>query len=88
MDNGSSVIFELPGFTTAASGAQQSSLAALRDARGTAYFKDGDTLWVKLVAANTAGASGPGVSPAGTGLNVSRQVVSSAQLNERAPRRE
>jgi cell migration-inducing and hyaluronan-binding protein len=88
MDNGSSVIFELPGFTTAASGAQQSSLAALRDARDTSYFKDGDTLWVKLVAANTGGASGPGVSPAGTGLNVSRQVVSSAQLNEKAPRRE
>ena len=49
MDKGSWVIFELPGFHNAAAGAAQSSLAALREAPDTAYFKDGDTLWVKLV---------------------------------------
>ena len=50
MDKGAWVIFELPGFRNAAAGAEQASLAALREAPGTAYFKDGDTLWVKVVA--------------------------------------
>ena len=88
MDNGSWVIFQLPGFTTPAGGAQQTSLAALRDAHDTAYFKDGDTLWVKLVVDNAAGQTvslgkpGAGVStvgpgpggafPAGASLAVSR----------------
>jgi cell migration-inducing and hyaluronan-binding protein len=49
MDQGSWVIFNLPGFTTAASGTAQRSLAALRRARETSYFSDGDDLWVKLV---------------------------------------
>jgi len=49
MDDGSSVIFELPGFTTTGGGVEQSSLAALRSASDTSYYKDGDTLWVKLV---------------------------------------
>jgi len=49
MDQGSWVIFKLPGFTTAASGTAQSSLDALRRASGTSYFRDGDDLWVKLV---------------------------------------
>jgi hypothetical protein len=39
MDAGSWVIFELPGFTTAASGTEQSSLDALRKASDTSYFK-------------------------------------------------
>jgi cell migration-inducing and hyaluronan-binding protein len=52
MDQGSWVIFELPGFTNAASGTAQGSLAALRKASGTSYFRDGDTLWVKLVVAD------------------------------------
>ena len=88
MDNGSSVVFELPGFATAAGGAPQTSLAALRAAPGTAYFKDGDKLWVKLVVDNAAGQTvtlgrpGAGVStvgagpggafPAGARLDVSR----------------
>ena len=50
MDQGSWVIFELPGFTTATSGKQQDSMDALRKARETSYFKDKDALWVKLVA--------------------------------------
>ena len=51
MDQGSWVIFELPGFTKAASGTEQGSMDALRKANETSYFKDGDDLWVKLVAA-------------------------------------
>ena len=72
MDDGSWVIFELPGFATAASGSAQGSLAALREARDTSYFKDGDTLWVKLFAANSGGPSGPGVPGGGTSLDVRR----------------
>jgi cell migration-inducing and hyaluronan-binding protein len=55
MDKGSWVIFELPGFATSAAGTPQTSLAALRDASATSYFKDGDTLWVKLVVAELGG---------------------------------
>ena len=50
MDEGSWVIFELPGFTHAASGTQQDSMDALRAAKETSYFRGGDALWVKLVA--------------------------------------
>jgi cell migration-inducing and hyaluronan-binding protein len=50
MDLGSWVIFELPGFTRAASGTEQPSMDALRKANATSYFRSGDALWVKLVA--------------------------------------
>jgi hypothetical protein len=50
LDTGSWVIFELPGFTKAASGTEQKSLDALRKASETSYFKDKDALWVKVVA--------------------------------------
>jgi cell migration-inducing and hyaluronan-binding protein len=50
MERGSWVIFELPGFTDAASGTEQGSMDALRRANETSYFRDGDALWVKLVA--------------------------------------
>jgi hypothetical protein len=67
------VIFQLPGFTTAASGTQQNSLAALRQASDTSYFKDKDALWVKVVSngngARDAIGGGPG---GGTSLLVSR----------------
>nr|WP_166178708.1 G8 domain-containing protein [Altererythrobacter segetis] len=88
MNDGSSVIFELPGFTKAAGGAPQGSLDALRAAHDTSYFKDKDSLWVKLVVDNAAGKTvtigrpGAGVStvgngpggafPAGASLDVSR----------------
>ena len=49
MDQGSWVIFRLPGFANAASGTQQRSLDALRTAKETSYFKDKDAVWVKLV---------------------------------------
>jgi len=51
MDKGSWVVFELPGFTKSASGTQQDSMNALRQASETSWFKDGKDLWVKLVAA-------------------------------------
>jgi cell migration-inducing and hyaluronan-binding protein len=51
MDPGSWVIFELPGFTHAASGTEQPSMAALRQTNETSYFRDRRALWVKLVAA-------------------------------------
>ena len=73
MDAGSWVIFELPGFTTAASGTEQSSLDALRKASDTSYFKDKDALWVKVVS-NGNGARRPhgGGPGGGTSLQVSR----------------
>jgi cell migration-inducing and hyaluronan-binding protein len=43
------VVFELPGFANAASGTQQDSLDALRNATETSYFKGPDAVWVKLV---------------------------------------
>ena len=69
LDRGSWVIFELPGFTTAASGTPQASLDALRQASDTSYFKSNNSLWVKLVSAGDPGGGGPG---GGTSLQVSR----------------
>jgi cell migration-inducing and hyaluronan-binding protein len=69
MEAGSWVIFELPGFTTAASGTELGSLDALRVANDSSYFKDRDALWVKLVSAGDSGTGAPG---GGTSLQVSR----------------
>jgi cell migration-inducing and hyaluronan-binding protein len=69
LDKGSWVIFQLPGFTTAASGTQQNSLDALREASDTSYFKDKDALWVKVVSNGDSGTGAPG---GGTSLQVSR----------------
>ena len=69
LDRGSWVIFELPGFTTAASGTERSSLDALRAASDTSYFKDKDALWVKVVSTGDAGNGAPG---GGTSVQVSR----------------
>ena len=73
MDAGSWVIFELPGFTTAASGTEQRSLDALRAASDTSYFRGEHALWVKVVS-NGEGARGPigGGPGGGTSLQVSR----------------
>jgi cell migration-inducing and hyaluronan-binding protein len=73
MDDRSWVVFELPGFSTAAGGMQTSSLAALREADRTSYYGKDGTLWVKLVVDNAAGKSvtigkpGAGVSTVGPG---------------------
>jgi cell migration-inducing and hyaluronan-binding protein len=74
LEQGSWVIFELPGFTTAASGTEQSSLDALRAAGETSYFKGGDTLWVKVVSAGGGGRGGRGGGFGGgaSSINVSR----------------
>ena len=63
------MIFELPGFTTAASGTPQDSLDALRQASATSYYKGKDSLWVKVVSTGDAGNGAPG---GGTSLQVSR----------------
>ena len=60
LDAGSWVIFELPGFTTAAAGAEQSSLDALRTASATSYYKGQDALWVKVVSTTGGGRGGGG----------------------------
>jgi cell migration-inducing and hyaluronan-binding protein len=65
LDTGSWVIFELPGFTTAASGTEQSSLDALRKASVTSYYKGNGSLWVKLVSTGDVLGSGPGRGPGG-----------------------
>jgi hypothetical protein len=64
MDQGAWVLFELPGFTSAASGKQQESLDALRNAGETSYFKGRDALWVKLVVTD-ANFRGPVLEPVG-----------------------
>ena len=69
LDSGSWVIFELPAFTTAASGTPQNSLDALRKAGETSYFKDKDALWVKVVSNGDPGTGAPG---SGTIVQVSR----------------
>jgi cell migration-inducing and hyaluronan-binding protein len=71
LDRGSWVIFELPGFATAASGAPQDSLDALRKASATSYYKDKDALWVKVVS-NGEGAHMSGPFAGGTSVQVSR----------------
>ena len=73
LDKGSWVMFELPGFTTATSGTEESSLDALRQASTTSYYKDKDALWVKLVSSGDVLGSGPGKGPGGgASLQVSR----------------
>jgi cell migration-inducing and hyaluronan-binding protein len=71
LESGSWVIFDLPGFATAASGTPQDSLDALRKASATSYYKGKDSLWVKVVS-NGEGAriSGPGAGE--TSVEVSR----------------
>jgi len=63
MDNGSWVIVELPGYTTAATGAAQTSMDALRSASSTSYYRGEGTLWVKLV--SNGGGARPGAAGRG-----------------------
>ncbi|WP_235913345.1 hypothetical protein, partial [Croceibacterium salegens] len=100
MDDGSSLILEFPGFNTASGAVEESSLDALRASKKTAYFKDGDTLWAKLVVDNKAGltiAPGgngpPGLTPralpVGAKLDVSKvDPVGTASLDQGGTRRE
>ena len=73
LNAGSWVMFELPGFTSAASGTQENSLDALRNASATSYYKGDGALWVKLVSSGDVLGSGPGSGPSGgASLQVSR----------------
>jgi hypothetical protein len=73
LDAGSWVMFELPGFTTAASGKAQDSLDALRKAGETSYYKGNGSLWVKLVSTGDILGTGPSQGPgAGVSLQASR----------------
>jgi cell migration-inducing and hyaluronan-binding protein len=73
LNAGSWVMFELPGFTTAASGTAQDSLDALRKANTTSYYKGDGSLWVKLVSSGDILGSGPANGPSGgASLQVSR----------------
>ena len=65
LDAGSWVMFELPGFTTAAAGTAVDSLDALRKASTTSYYKGDGSLWVKLVSTGDILGSGPGRGPSG-----------------------
>lgn len=71
LESGSWLIFELPGFATAASGEPQDSLSALRKASGTSYYKSKDSLWVKVVSSGEGARMG-GPAAGGTSLQVSR----------------
>ena len=71
LDPGSWVMFDLPGFATAASGTPQDSLAALRKADATSYYKDKDSLWVKVVS-NGQGARTAGPDAGGTSVQINR----------------
>jgi cell migration-inducing and hyaluronan-binding protein len=81
MDSGSWMIFELPGFTTAKSGAPQGSLEALRKASATSYYKGDDALWVKVVS-NGKGARIAGPGAGGTSVEVSRQATAISSRTE------
>ncbi|MEL1250796.1 G8 domain-containing protein [Aurantiacibacter gilvus] len=63
MDDGSSLVVEIPGFTAADGGLQVTSAEALQAADQTAWFASDDGLWVKLVVDDGSDASMP--SPSG-----------------------
>jgi cell migration-inducing and hyaluronan-binding protein len=71
LDSGSWVIFELPGFTTAAAGTALDSLDALRSATSTSYYRNDDSLWLKVVSTGNTG-GGRGGRSGGTALQVSK----------------
>ena len=64
LDQGAWVIFELPGYDHAVNGIQQDSMEALRKASLTSWFKDKDTVWVKLVVSDVH-FPGPVLEPVG-----------------------
>jgi hypothetical protein len=79
MDQGSFVVFQLPGFTTAGAGVEKASLEALRAANETAWFRDDSSLWVKLVVEDEA-ADGPVVVQVG---NLRAQATVEVSRNAR-----
>jgi hypothetical protein len=79
MDQGSWVIFELPGFALPAGTTPLASLDALRAATATSYFKDNNSLWVKLVVED-ATPDGPVVVQVGT-----LRAQATAEVSRQAP---
>ena len=71
LDSGSWVIFELPGYSSAATGTAQTSMDALRSASSTSYYRGEGTLWVKLVS-NGGGARAGRGGGTGSSIQVSR----------------
>jgi hypothetical protein len=71
LDSGSWVIFELPGYSSAATGTAQTSMEALRSATSTSYYKREGTLWVKLVSSGASPRPGRGGGAADS-IQVSR----------------
>jgi cell migration-inducing and hyaluronan-binding protein len=64
LDQGAWVIFELPGYDHAISGIQQHSMEALRKASLTSWYKDEESVWVKLVVSDVH-YPGPVLEPVG-----------------------
>jgi len=64
LDQGAWVIFELPGYDHAVSGIEQSSMEDLRDASLSSWYKEGNTVWVKLVVSDVH-FPGPVLEPVG-----------------------
>ena len=71
LDNGSWVLLELPGYSSAATGTAQTSLDALRGASSNSYYHGEGTLWVKLVS-NGGGARPGRGGGVGSSIQVSR----------------
>ncbi len=93
MDRGSFVIFELPGFNIPAAGMAADSLAALRAAESTSHYREGNSLWVKLVVEDPdqkgAVVERIGNITAQATIDVRREATpSTALLNEDGTRRE
>ncbi len=84
MDLGSWVIFELPGFTHAASGTEQGSMDAMRKANETSYFRGGDALWVKLVVTKAPVLP---IRPNDMQASIAVSRISSVSRTERSPGR-
>src|SRR5205085_9647147 len=72
LNAGSWVMFELPGFTTASSGAAQDSLDALRKATATSYFKGNGSCRVKLDCSGDVLGSQAAAASGGANLRASK----------------
>jgi hypothetical protein len=71
LDSGSWVLFELPGYSSAATGTPQTSMDGLRSASSTSYYRGEGTLWVKLVSNGGGARPGRGGGTGGS-IQVSR----------------
>ncbi len=89
MDQDSFVILELPGFAASGGGVAAASIEDLRASGQTAWFHDGESLWVKLVVEDPA-ADGPvliqvGALRAQATIEVSREAPEAGLAMARLP---